>query len=102
MRITNYHVVTTGEPVRILTGDSNSTVIKSLELMAGSNEGTVSIYRRDSSVVPVKYGEIKVNLEEDNYLMLWEGFICIPSGHTLWIDSDVSGIEAVANVVEDL
>lgn len=102
MRITNYHVVTNGEPVRILTGDTNSTVIKSLELISGSTQGEVSIYRKDASISPVKYGEIKVNLEENNYIMLWEGFICIPSGHTLWIESNVVGIEAVANVVEGL
>lgn len=100
MEILNYHVSTTGNPVQILTGSANSTVVKSLEIINGDSDAVVKIYRKDNSNAPVKYGEITVNLESYNYLMLWEGFIAIPEGHTLWIYSTTTGIEAVANVVE--
>lgn len=100
MDILNYHVATTGNPMQILTGKTNSTVIKSLEIINGSVDAVVKIYRKDSSPVPVKYGEITINMESYDYLMLWEGFIVIPSGHTLWIESEVLEVEAVANVVE--
>ncbi len=100
MNILNYHVSTTGNPVKILTGSNGSTVIKSLEIINSDVDSVVKIYREDNSVQPVKYGEITINLESYNYLMLWEGFIAIPEGHSLWIYSDKSGIEAVANVVE--
>lgn len=100
MKILNYHKSTTGNPVQILIGSTNSTVIKSLEIINGDSDAVVKIYRKDDSKTPVKYGEITVNLESYNYLMLWEGFIAIPEGHTLWIESSIVGIEAVANVVE--
>lgn len=101
MKILNYHVSTTGNPVKILAGSTNSTVIKSLEIINnGNSDAVVKIYRNDNSTSLVKYGEITVNLESYNYLMLWEGFIAIPEGHTLWIESPTTGIEAVANVVE--
>lgn len=100
MNILNYHVKTTGQPVNILTGSSNSTVIKSLELINSSTDATVTIYRMDDSQPQNVYGSIVVNLEAYNYVMLWEGFIAIPEGHTLWISSSESGIEAIANVVE--
>ena len=101
MNILNYHVSTEGNnPVKILTGSNGSTVIKSLEIINGDVDSVVKIYREDSSVNPAKYGEIVINLESYNYLMLWEGFIVIPEGHSLWIYSDRLDIEAVANVVE--
>ena len=100
MNILNYHVTTTGQPAQILIGSTNSTVIKSFELINGNSDAVITIYRKDNSPTPNVYGSITVNLEAYNYLMLWEGFIAIPEGHSLWISSETSGIEAIANVVE--
>ena len=106
MLVTNYHVKATltssnppsGEDVLILTGSENSTVIKSLEVISGSESSIVNVFRKDSS--GNIYGNIKIDLTAYNYVMLWEGFIAIPQGHQLFINADSQYVEAVANIVE--
>lgn len=106
MQVTNYHVkaaVTssnppTGADVLILTGAGNSTVVKSLEVISSSENAIVNVFRKDSD--GNVYGNIKLDLMAYNYVMLWEGFIAIPSGHQLFINADSQYVEAIANVVE--
>lgn len=102
MKVTNHHVKTTTEngEVQILTGSSNSTVVKSLEIISGSDPSVINIYRKTGDNGDSKYGEIKLDLAANNYVMLWEGFIAIPSGHKLLISANKAGIEAIASVVE--
>lgn len=106
MVIKNYKVKTslttsnppTGVDTLILTGAENSTVVKSLEILIGNENAIVNIFRKDANDSP--YGNIKVDMNAYDYIMLWEGFIAIPSGHTLWINASSNQVEAVANVVE--
>lgn len=106
MNVTNYKVkasLTNSNPpvgvdTLILTGASNSTIIKSLELISGSEQSIVNVFRKDSS--GNVYGTIKVDLTAYNYVMLWEGFIVIPAGHELYVNADSNQVEAIANVVE--
>ncbi len=99
MNITNHHVKTDGGvETLVLTGSGGSTVIKSLELISGSDAAVVDVVRKDAD--DAEYGRIRVNLTAYNYVMLWEGFVVIPNGHKLYVSSDSHLIEAVANVVE--
>lgn len=106
MIITNYKVkatLTTSNPptgvdTLVLTGANNSTVIKSLEIISGNEDSIVNVFRKDENNTP--YGNIKLDLSAYNYVMLWEGFIVIPNGHSLWFNADSIQVEAVANVVE--
>ena len=106
MIVTNYKVkasLTNSNPpvgvdTLILTGGENSTVIKSLELISGTEPSIVYIFRKDSK--NNVYGTIKIDLKANNYVMLWEGFIAIPPGHTVYLNADSVQVEAVANVVE--
>lgn len=106
MIVTNYKVkasLTTSNPpagvdTLILTGSENSTVIKSLELISGTESSIVYVFRKDSD--GNTYGSIKVDLKANNYVMLWEGFIAIPFGHTVYLNADSDQVEAVASVVE--
>lgn len=88
----------TGENVTVLTGATNGTIVKSLELNTGSSASVVNVIRRNNS--NVVYSSIKVDLSAYNYVVLWEGFVVIPSGHTLIINADNSQVECVANVIE--
>lgn len=88
----------TGVDVLILTGSDNSTVIKSLEVIAGTEDAIVNIFRKDEH--GIAYGNVKLDLTAHNYVMLWEGFIAIPAGHSLWLNSDSNQVEVVCNVVE--
>lgn len=87
-----------GADVLILTGAENSTILKSLEIIAGTENAIVNVFRKDTA--GTVYGNIKLDLTAYNYIMLWEGFIAIPSGHTLSINADSSQVEAIASVVE--
>lgn len=106
MQVTNYHVkaaVTSSNPpagtdVLILVGAENSTVVKSLEVISGAENAIANVFRKDSD--GNVYGKIKLDLTAYNYVMLWEGFIAIPSGHQLFINADSQYVEAIANVVE--
>lgn len=106
MIVTNYRVkasLTNSNPplgldTPILTGVENSTVIKSLELISGTESSIAQIIRRDEN--GNTYGSIKVDLKANNYIMLWEGFIVIPANHTVFLNADSNQVEAVASVVE--
>ena len=106
MIVTNYRVkasLTSSNPpvgvdALILTGAENSTVIKSLELISGTESSIAYIFRKDGN--GNTYGSIKVDLKANNYVMLWEGFIAIPAGHTVYLNADSNQVEAVASVVE--
>lgn len=88
----------TGVDVLILTGAALGTTVKSLEIIAGAENSIITIFRKDSN--NNVYGAAKVNLEAQDYLMLWEGFIVIPAGHKLYINADSAAVEAIASVAE--
>ena len=106
MNVTNYKVkakLTNSNPpigidTLVLTGSENSTVIKSFELISGVEPTIVYVFRKDLD--GNIYGNIKVDFKANNYLTLWEGFVVIPYGHTLYINANSNQLEAVANVVE--
>lgn len=91
-----------GEPtandVEILTGSAKSTIVKSLEINAGSEDSIVYVIRKDDT--NTEYSKIKLDITAYNYVVLWEGFFVIPSGHKLILNADSNEIECIANVVE--
>lgn len=88
----------TAQPVRILTGTSGSTVVKSLEVSCGATAGDVAIYRTDGG--GNTYGELRLNLSSYSYQVVWQGFFAIPTGHSLYMKASSDSVEAVASVVE--
>ena len=103
----NYCVVasvdtSTGEPIveekLILNGTSNGTIVKTLEIISGNESSVVKIMRRNAA--GTTYSTITIELKANDYLLLWEGFIVIPSGHKLVLSADSNEVTVVANVVE--
>lgn len=84
--------------VEILTGSTQSTIVKALELNAGEEDSVVYIIRKDGS--NTEYSRVKLDLTAYNYVILWEGFFVIPSGHKLILNADSNYVECIANVVE--
>lgn len=84
--------------VEILIGSTKSTIVKSLEINAGSEDSIVYIIRRDGS--DNEYSKIKIDLKAYNYAILWEGFVVIPYGNKLILNADSNEVECIANVVE--
>lgn len=82
----------------ILTGKSGSTVVKSLELISGSESSIVQIIRRDTN--ENDYASIQVGLKANDYLVLWEGFFVIPYGHVLIAKGDSNEVRVIANAIE--
>lgn len=82
----------------VLIGKAGGTVIKSLELISGSESSIVEIIRRD--VDDNDYATIRLGLKANDYLVLWEGFFVIPLGHRLIVAGDSNQVRAVVNVAE--
>ena len=98
--------VPSGAEVPLLTGAANGSVVKTLEIGTGNESCYVEIIRRapamvgDSNQLGVEYSRIKVDMKAYDYLVLWEGFFVIPSGHTLSFVADSEYCTIIANVVE--
>lgn len=88
----------TPNDVELLTGSDNGTVVKTLEIISGEESAVLKIIRKD--VTNSVYATINVDLKANDYLILWEGFFLIPSGHKLIINADSNEITVVANVIE--
>jgi len=94
--INNNSVATSGGNFSMLVAGSNlGTIVKSLELIGGSEACNVTIARAHSnqSTPPSDsdiYASIVVNLKANDYLVLWEGFFVIPSGDGIYVKSDAS------------
>ena len=90
---------TTAQEVQILTGASEGTIVKTLELVNPSSAScNVDVIRKDAG--GTAYATIPVGMKANDYLVLWEGFYAIPSGHTLWIKANSAQCVAVASVIE--
>lgn len=87
-----------GNPVQLLTGASNGTVVKTLEIISGESSSILHIIRKDAA--DNIYADIKVDLKANDYLILWEGFFLIPYQHKLIISADSNDVNVVANVIE--
>lgn len=106
MQVTNYRAKAeltgsnppAGKDILVATGTENTTVIKSFEVMAGTESAIVEVFRKDDK--GNVYGAIRLNLTAYNYVMLWEGFVALPAGHSLYINADSVQVEAVCNAVE--
>lgn len=84
--------------VLLLTGVSGSTIVKSLQLINSDESCTAYIIRKNEN--DLIYSSIRVDLKANDYLILWQGFFVIPSGHSIWFSSNSLGCKIVANVVE--
>ena len=90
---------TTAQEVQVLTGASEATIVKTLELInPGASSCSVDVIRKDAG--GNAYATIPVGMKANDYLVLWEGFYVMPSGHTLWIKADSAQCVAVASVIE--
>ena len=87
-----------GVETRLLSGVSQGTIVKSLELMTGGESCHVDIVRKDAS--GDAYATIRIDLKAYDYLVLWEGFFVIPYNHGLYFTADSTQFRIVANVVE--
>lgn len=86
------------EAVLLLTGVSNSTIVKSLELINGDESSTAYIIRKNEE--GVIYSNIRVDLKANDYLLLWQGFFVIPQGHTIYFACNSLQTKIISNVVE--
>ena len=90
---------TTAQEVQMLVGASSSTIVKTLELInSGASSCNVDIIRKDGN--GTTYATIPVQMQPNDYLVLWEGFYVMPPSHTLWIKANSTNLVAVASVVE--
>jgi hypothetical protein len=111
-----------GVPVAVfkplLTGASKGTIVKSLEIMTGNESSYVEIVRtngNEGAYVPSssgsyptfenalksnEYATIRIDMKANDYLVLWEGFFVVPSGHRLYFRSDSTLCKSVANYVD--
>lgn len=87
-----------GVQIPLLTGVSNGTIVKTLEIISGESSSILHIIRKDAA--ENVYADIKVDLKANDYLVLWEGFFIIPYQHKLIISADSDDINVVANVIE--
>ena len=95
--------------VFLLEGASLGTIVKSLEIIGGTESCKVTVTRTDGSepassptqaqVASAAYAVIPVDLKANDYLVLWEGFFVVPSGHRLYFSADSTQCRAVVNYV---
>ena len=97
-QLNNNSEVPAGAEVTLLTGGTNGTVVKTLEISTQNESCYVEIIRKTS--LGTEYSRIKVDMKAYDYLVLWEGFFVIPSGHTLSFVADSEYCTVIANVVE--
>lgn len=101
--LTNVSVTCTGGVTppedELLTGATGSTIVKSLEIITGSSACSVNIIRKNAN--GVTYADIKVDLKQNDYLVLWEGFFVIPYNHKIYVKSTSNQCVVVANVVHN-
>ena len=99
---------------RLLEGASNgTTIVKSLEIITGNESSEVHIVRTDGTDnfgalttngdiagSASVYADIVIQAKSNDYLILWEGFFVIPSGHRLYFKSDSLLCKCVVNYVD--
>jgi hypothetical protein len=103
LTFTNYSssVDSMSDEKNLLYGASNSTIVKSLEVITGNESCTLNVIRKKQNAsVWEEYANIKIDLKANDYLLLWEGFFVIPSGHGIWIKCNSKKCRVIANVVE--
>lgn len=85
--------------VVLLTGASNGTIVKSLQIITGNESCYLKIKRKkNNSDTP--YAIIEIELKANDYLILWQGFFVISNGDILSFQVDSNFCTLVANVVE--
>lgn len=86
----------------LVTGATNGTLIRSLELSNPSGDPVVvTIRREDGQATPVTYAQFMVRVDSGDYLILWEDSqVFLPAGHALIISGEADGVQAVANCWE--
>lgn len=97
----NASVNSIDEEKNLLYGATNSTIVKSLEIITGNQSCTLNIIRKkQNSSSWEEYANIKIDLKANDYLLLWQGFFVIPYTHGIWIKSNSKKCKVIANVVE--
>ena len=88
------------QEVTLLTGATNGTLIRSLEISNPTeNAGVLTIKREDAS--SDEYGEFSISVASGTYIILWEDCqVFVPYNHDLIVVGDVDGIQVVANCWE--
>lgn len=98
--------------VLLLTGASNGTIVKSLEIITKDESSIVHINRAqpptggfsspttEEEIETNSYATIKIDMKAFDYLVLWEGLFVIPANHRLYVKSTSTLCTVVANVVE--
>lgn len=85
----------------LLNGASNSTIVKSLQIITGDEACTVNIIRKKVvNNTLQEYATIKTDLKANDYLLLWEGFFVIPANHSIYVSCNSTKCKVIANVVE--
>lgn len=82
----------------LLTGVTQGTIVKSLQLVNANESCTAYVIRKDND--GNTYSSIRVDLKANDYLILWQGFFVIPFNHSIWFSCDSLGCKIIANVVE--
>ena len=106
MTANSYNTITTGatpvSPAVLVTGGTNKSVIRSLEICNNSDEAAIVVVRRqDAEVEPNIYGKMTMTLEAGDYVCVFvDSQVILPAGHELQVGSDQDDVEIIANVID--